>query len=269
MIIINELISNFTQILNNQKRRYKLKMGQEPFNLLSNFTEEDLLPPLLLIKNDYNIIEENILNEIFKLIEDFPNYELIIKEKLNLELIPDKIISIYNLIDKKIIEYREILDKEIKSYFYKLIHYTFINGLDTYDEPCNESFCLIDLKEIMDNTEENNDNNKGSNSQQASNSNNSNYFYNYLFNTYINQTKINELRNQKFKNLVGYDSTMGSIEEDEIEKYILKIQDTLFNFNNSYLSKEYINIQTKSDNYINKEGDLYLAKLKKHRIIYC
>ena len=59
-----------------------------------------------------------------------------------------------------------------------------------------------------------------------------------------------------------YDSTMGAIEEDEIEKYILKIQDTLYTFNDSYLDKEYRYIQTKSTSYFNKIADLYLTKLK-------
>ena len=73
-----------------------------------------------------------------------------------------------------------------------------------------------------------------------------------MFTRYINQTKINELRKEKLKNLEGYDSTMGAIEEDEIEKYILKIQDTLYTFNKSYLDKEYRFVQTKSNSYFKK-----------------
>jgi hypothetical protein len=85
-----------------------------------------------------------------------------------------------------------------------------------------------------------------------------------LFTRYINQTKINELRKEKLKNFEGYDSTMGAIEEDEIEKYILKIQDTLYTFNESYLDKEYRYVQTKSTSYFKKIADLYLTKLKKN-----
>ena len=67
-----------------------------------------------------------------------------------------------------------------------------------------------------------------------------------MFTRYINQIKIKEFRKQKLKNLEGYDSTMGAIEEEQIEKYILKIQDTLYAFNDTYLNKEYLFIKTKS-----------------------
>ena len=262
MIIINELILNFTQVVNNLNNRYLLEIEQEPFNLLLKFTMEELQPPLLLIKREYNIIEENLLNEIIKIIETFPDYNSIVKENLNLELIPEKIISLYYLIDNEILEYGNILEKEIDCYIYNLIHYVFINGLYTYDQPCNESSCLNELKNIMEQNEI--INNKEINSQPINNSINSNYYYEYLFNRYLNQTKINELKIEKLKNFEGYDSTMGAIEEDEIEKYILKIQDTLYNFNHSYLDKEYRNIQAKSNSFFKKISDLYLSKLKKN-----
>ena len=262
MIIINELILNFTQVVNNQNNRYLLKMGQEPFNLLQKFTIEDLEPPLILIKKEYNTIEENFLNEIIKIIKSFPDYNLIVKENLNLESIPGKIKSLYYSIDNEILEYGKFLDEETDSYFYKLIHYVFINGLYTYNHLCNESSCLNDLTDIMEQNKINT--NKGINSQAIDGSSNSNYYYDYLFTRYINQTKINELRKEKFKNFEGYDSKMGAIEEDEIEKYILQIQDTLYSFYRSYLGKEYRNIQTKSTFYFKKIANLYLAKLKKN-----
>ena len=215
-----------------------------------------------MIKEEYNKIEDNLLNEIIKIIETFPNYDKIVKDNLNLELIPEKIIFLYNLIDNKILEYGNILDKEIESYIYKLIHYVFIKGLYTYNLPCNETSCLIDLKDIYAENEVNN--NKDTNSQQIQNSGNSNFFYDYLFNSCINQTKINQLRKEKLKNVDKYDSTMGAIGEDEVEKYILKIQDTLYNFNHSYLDKEYRNIQAKSNSFFKKISDLYLSKLKKN-----
>ena len=69
-----------------------MEIGQEPFYLLQKFRKEDLEPSLLLIKKEYNAIEENFLNEIIKIIKTFPDYNLILKENLNLESIPEKII---------------------------------------------------------------------------------------------------------------------------------------------------------------------------------
>ena len=161
-------------------------------------------------------------------------------------------------------KYRQFLEKETDSYLFKLIHFVFINGLYTYNYPCNESSCLNDLKDIMEQNKINTNTNTEINSQEIDDSSNSTYYYDFLFTRYINQTKINELRKEKLKNLEGYDCAIGAIEEDEIEKYILKIQDTLYNFNDSYLDREYRNIQVKSISYLKKTAELYLVKLKKN-----
>ena len=150
-----------------------------------------------MIKKEYNTIEENFLNEIIKIIKSFPDYNLIVKENLNLESIPGKIKSLYYSIDNEILEYGKFLDEETDSYFYKLINYVFINGLYTYNHLCNESSCLNDLTDIMEQNKINT--NKEINSQAIDGSSNSNYYYDYLFTRYINQTKINELRKEKFK----------------------------------------------------------------------
>ena len=55
---------------------------------------------------------------------------------------------------------------------------------------------------------------------------------------------------------------MGAIKEDDIDSYILKIKDTLFNFNNSYLNKEYKKMIINLNLFIMKISNIYLTKLK-------
>ena len=94
-------------------------------------------------------------------------------------------------------KYGQFLEEETDSYLFKLIHFVFINGLYTYNYPCNESSCLNDLKDIMEQNKINT--NTEINSQEIDDSSNSTYYYDFLFTRYINQTKINELRKEKLK----------------------------------------------------------------------
>ena len=56
---------------------------------------------------------------------------------------------------------------------------------------------------------------------------------------------------------------MGIITEGDINSYILEIRDTLLNFNNSYLGKEYENMKISSNLFLIKTNNIYLTKLKK------
>ena len=82
-----ELIINYTEVVNNQNNRYSFKVSHKPFNLLYTFIDDDIKPPLILIKSSYNSIEERLLNELNEIIKTFPDNYLLIKDKLKLELI--------------------------------------------------------------------------------------------------------------------------------------------------------------------------------------
>ena len=85
MLKLNQLIINYILLVQNQNNRFKFSFGKEPFNLLNNFTINDLEPPLFLIKELYNSIEERLIAEITKIVDNFPDYYSIIKEKLFIE----------------------------------------------------------------------------------------------------------------------------------------------------------------------------------------
>ena len=54
MIAINDLINNYIILVKNQNNKFYFRFGEAPFNLLNNFIEEEIKPPLFLIKEKYN-----------------------------------------------------------------------------------------------------------------------------------------------------------------------------------------------------------------------
>jgi hypothetical protein len=63
------------------------------------------------------------------IIESFPDYFGIIKNKFNLEEIYNNISLFFDYTNELLINYTEILDKDLKSYINKLVQNIFINGL--------------------------------------------------------------------------------------------------------------------------------------------
>ena len=250
MLVINNLLTNFTEIVNKQNNRFILKISNKTFNLLYDFINYDLEPPLILIKDTYNKIEEILLNKLLKKIESFPDYYSIIQNNLNLESINNNILLYLNNSQEIFINYTNSFDKDIKNYINKLTHYTFINGLLTLDEPCSESFCYIDIDNISS---------KSNKTRRLEQNNNI-----FIDMKKLNKTKINKLTNKNIINLDGYNSKMGAITENDIDYYILEINDTLYNFNKSYLNKEYKEILPKIKKLFMKINNTNLNKLKKN-----
>jgi len=253
MQIINELIIEYSKLVNNQNNHYLLKISEKPFNILYDFIHNNLEPPLTLIKEQYNSIEERLLNELLNIITKFPDNLQIVKDRLDLEFILNYISTSNEYIKDILIEYKDILNEDFLSYINKLIHFTYINGLYTYDYPCNYSFCLIDIKSK-------NSLNKVNEKRRLEN-NNTQYIFNF---PKINKREINNLRNKKIRKLNGYDHTMGAISKDDVLSFLLDIESTLYKFNKSYLGKEFKNINMTSSNYFNKVNNTYLNKLKRN-----
>ena len=253
MQIINDLVIEYTKLVNNQNNHYLLKISEKPFNILYYFIRNDLEPPLTLIKEQYNSIEERLLNELIKIITNFPDNLQIVKEKLGLEYILNYISTSNEYLKDIFIEYKDILNEDFLSYINKLVHFTYINGLYTYDYPCNYSFCLIDIKS------KNSANNANGNRRLETN--NTKYIFNF---PKINKRQVNNLKNKKVRKLNGYDHTMGAITNDDVISFLLAIESTLYNFNKSYLGKEFKNINKSSSKYFDKVNNTYLSKLKRN-----
>jgi len=261
MSTINELINNYTILVNNQNNHYSLNISENPFIQLFYFIHNELEPPLIVIKEEYNKIEDKLLNKIFNITSSFPDYYSIVKERLNLELIQENITSFFNIVKSEFEEYEKILSNDFKSYVNKLIHYTFINGLHTYDKPCKYNICQIDF-DLIEKKIDNMTNNSSNKGRRLEDIENENKLFN-LNDIKINRSKINKSKNKKIRRLDGYDYTMGAITENDILDYLLYINDTINNFIELYLEKEYINLNNTSNYFLMKINMTYLQLLKK------
>ena len=250
MTYLNILILNYMIQVENQNNYFIFKISDKPINYLNNFIKKNLEPPLSLIKNKYSAIEEALLNEIIKIVNGFPDYFSIIKNKLNLELINDNINLMNNKIKKIFIEYRDIQYEDINSYINKLTYYTYIKGLNSFDRPCNDSFCLINLTKIKQNKKRRNDENYDNKK-----------FHKFKKIKNENDNKISI--NRKIRKLEKYDETMGPITEDDIINSLDIIKESLYMFNKTYLNKDYIYIKSSFNRFMNNINNSYLAKLKR------
>ena len=96
MMPIYNLIQNFALIVKNQNNHFTFAISGEPFVLLNNFVEKELRPPLLIIKEEYDFIEDQILDLIAKIADNFPDcYKLVRNNCIN-----NRIEDVYNYIEK-------------------------------------------------------------------------------------------------------------------------------------------------------------------------
>ena len=266
MTHLNEIIIYYTILVNNQNNRYYLNISDKPFNILYEFIHNNLEPPLVLIQEQYNSIEERLLKELFNIIDNFPNYYLVVKDLLDLEGMNENITPYINCVNSTLLNYSEILDYDIKTYINKLMHYSYINGLYYQDSPCEDSYCFNE-SEILESDIDLNNLTIFNNSRRRLEPNDDLYILNKLFNMpKLDKNKINKLRNKKIRNLGEYDSfnsSLGSITENDINSCILDMQSILFEFNESFLDKEFLDIVRFSKSYFDKINNTYLFRLKR------
>ena len=248
MLKLNQLIINYILLVQNQNNRFKFSFGKEPFNLLNNFTINDLEPPLFLIKELYNSIEERLIEEITKIVDNFPDYYSIIKEKLFIESRLENATEILNEINSTLYEYRRDLNDDLSQYFNKLIHFAYINGIKTYNKQCNESYCMVHRR------------NDSSTIELTDKDVESIIFGKY---TSLSFSDTKKKKNQNIDLNKKYLPNMGPLTKDDIFYYLYNIQNTLYNLNKTYLSKEYKNISRMVSSFITKVNFTYLMKLER------
>ena len=254
---INALIINYQIILLNKKNQFTFKVSNIPFDYLYSFIKDVLEPPLLEIKKQYNLIEEGILGQILVITDNFPDVRQTIKEKLAIEDILEYIKLMSVEIKDLFLKYHNDLNDDFDSYINKLIHYTYINGLNYYDKPCNYSFCSINISEVK--------NKQRRNLKSYSKNKGDRKIKNRNF-TYINFTKKNFGKEKKKvlkRRLTEYDETMGSLSKEEIIPYLNEIKNTIYELNETYMQYFNKNAKTKTNYYINKINVTYLIKLER------
>ena len=256
MTSIYNLIQTFQTTVKNQSNRFNFKVGIEPFNSLHNFIEIELRPPLLLIRNKYNFIEEQISEEIIKIVNDFPDCYSLVKDNF----INNRIEDIYNYINKineTILEYKDKINEDIELYINKLSFYTLINGLITANEPCNQSFCMLNHSR--------GETNRRLNEEHLNNK--SQYNFSFSKKNKNNSSKNNNWRKNKNifmkRKLKEYDPSNPGLSRDDVLEYIEEIKNTILNFDKLYLQRDYKHIKSAVQIYLIKMNGTCLDNLKR------
>ena len=265
---INNIINSYKIILFNQNNQFLFKVSDIPFELLDNFITNILAPPISEIKVQYYSIEEKILEKVLKIINSFPDFNKIIKENLAIYDIFESISLLSEKIPDLLLKYQDELNDDYDTYINKLIHYTYINGLDTYDEPCNYSFCSINISDFKNRSNISRNENK----RNLRETNEKKEFIYMKFKDYkiLNVTKANELESKKpelYRKLSEnkedyYDETMNSVTKEDVINYLLNIRNTIYEFNKTYINNFDINANLKCDKYIAKINGTYKSMLK-------
>ena len=246
---INKIIMSYQEILINQNNKFIFRVSNEPVDLLNDFVKNILEPPLIKIKNQYNIIENKILETISFSLNNFPDYTSIFKNKLHVEEIFNYIESLYDTIKDLLLNYGEELDIDTNNYINKLIHYTYIKGLYTYDEPCMHSFCRIN---IDNNNTNRNLKEKNVNYKKRKLSQNKSRRYDHL--------KINK---NIYLNGLNYDEEMGALSKDDIIYVLIETKNAINQINRTLQTNFDTKIKSKLEKYLIKVNRTYLSKLKK------
>ena len=246
------LINNQSKLVENQNSKYIFNMGQSPFNKMNIFINQTLEPPLLLICDKYSLIEQELLNKIFSIVENFPDAYSEVKKYL----IGTRINStddFINEINPTLLDYRHILVNELENYFNKLIKYVYIDGLEVTD--CQVINCGIPLNPFrrLSNKEINDIINiyKG---------------HHNLQNITKIEKKINKNINlgikRKTSSLPEYTPDMGALTESDVIYYLSNLQNTTLKFNKSFFLKDYSNLNLVSKKFLQNINFTFLEKLR-------
>ena len=249
MTIINNLIVEYSEIIKRQNQKFVFEPNDNLTNLADDFFINTLGPPLIIIKEKYNAIETDLLNQLIELINEFPDFYTIIKDNIN---ITDKfeILGVFfNEIINNLTAYGDELNEDFDSIFNKIVHYAYINGLDVYDKSCENSSCAVHSlpNEIIEN--------RNLNEKQE-----------IKFNNYSNINKgelyLKRNKNISFNRKLEYKQNMGSLSVDDVILYLFEIEKVLYSFNGTYLGKKFKQMNKTMYSYVSIIGDTLLAKLK-------
>ena len=121
--------SIYQKLVYEQTNFFNFIVSSEPFKILDNFTFNYLEPPLDKIKQYYSDIEEELVKELFSIIDNFDNIYGYIAGKLDKDFKIKNIQISHNLTKELIENYTNYLVDEINGIKSKLFNYTYINGL--------------------------------------------------------------------------------------------------------------------------------------------
>ena len=259
------LINEYNELMKNQNKKFLFLVSDKPFLIINDFIYNYLEPPLIKIKNQYNLIEVELLKKITEELDKFPDYSLNVQNNLDLDSKISNISENMGIYKEYLLEYFGFFMKDINEYFNKLAYLTIINGTGYLKSSCNLDICSINssLNEMFDNYTNNTNYTNYNNFTRRLNENNNISINKYFRNIpKLNKTISYSKRNLQFESLI-YDSESPPLSKDDITFFYLFINNSLNDLTDNILSQDFINLNLTHRHMINKLENIILPKLKK------
>ena len=243
------IIDEYNKLVKNYKLKFLFSFSDNPFLMINEFSDKYLEPTLLTIKNEYNKIEKELMQEVIEKLNNINDFSSMIKENLDLD---SKVLYINNFIEQIksfIFDYYSYFINDIDQYYCKLAYFTIIDEQDYVNQPYNFSFCNINLN-LSQNLRELNENDE---------INISKYFKK------IPKLNISRFGNKerKLEIIEGeYNSKSPSLSKDDIIFFYLFFNETLNGLIDGILSTEFEILKTAANSSINELLNKYLPNLK-------
>ena len=283
MLLLAEMIDNYTVLVNEQNNRFKFVISNIPLEKFQNFSKNYLEPPLDEIKEYYDKIQNELLKQINEIVNNMKDVYEDIRIEYN---ITDQLNNMINMIEntyQNLVNYCQDLIDDINEYDDILLLYTYLgdnnknlrqlnqylrsdernleNIRNKYNLTINETYNKI-LKGLAENKKREYHKNRTKsnlsyNDQKYNSINlelNSNNIYKN--NNYKNKNKnLDSNYNQRKIRRLSTHSNQGSISIFSLDKEVKKFIKSIKNFNRTFLTGEYLKLKInwlKEENKIKK-----------------
>ena len=238
MVPIINKNDEYNDLIDMQSNSIVFNVNEYPYELFLNFTKEKLEPSLLEIKKIYDKIQDELLAQIFKKVDEMPNYYLFIMEKLPTENMTEIILNITEEDNTLFNSYYYIVTNDSMYYRKKLVDYRRLNLIKQSiyknkinSHPNNNQARFINNNNIKNKTNSTNDNEPHDNSSSNQNS-------------------------RHLQHSIG-----GYLSFKDVEQILLANNYSIGNFSILYLDKDFRVLNTTLKSFNNKI-ESYLRKLE-------
>ena len=221
MDIIKNFINSYNLKISGFNSKYVFNFSNRPFLNINDFINDYLNPPLTQIKNKYNEIEKELLNQSIEKLNNLDDFSSIIENDLNLESTISKLNEDIKTFKSDVSRIVDLLFEEVDKYYCEVAYFQVIEGQEHLDRNnkiklCNASLFFLNNETFRRLKEKDNKEN-------------------FNISKYMKKIpKFNYTKNYNIKRILEenkeYNSDSPSISRKDITFFILKINETLNKF---------------------------------------
>ena len=226
---IKNIIFHYNLKIAGFNSKYTFYFSKRSFANINDFINEYLNPPLTQIKNQYNKIEKELLDQSIEKLNNLDNFSSIIENDLNLESKISKLNEYIETIKSNISEILDFLFEDVDQYYCQVAYFKVIEGQEYIDKNsqinlCNTSLFFLNNETFRRLKEKDN----------KVNFNISKYFRNIPKFNYTNDNNLKRILEEK----KDYNSDSPSLSKKDITFFYLLINDTINELVNEIMGEQ-------------------------------